>query len=474
MARKDLTDRKIKSLKPRETGRYEIMDSQVPGLGVRVSEAGKKTFIFFVRYPGTKHPSRRELGEYDDVVEPPENEDEDSWRGKRLLSLAQARAKARSWRRDIKLGIDPSRPVTTLTNGRGSPRTPMGVVFKTYLDEVVVGMDEAQPLQRKGLAVRRLLEREFFTPHIVNGALWPSLKDVPIGKVTPADILLVIDDAKKRGDFAAFHALSYINTLFNWAIGSSRFGIEYSPSDRIRPRNAIGKKRVRGRILSPLELAALRVVSDEIGYPYGSLYKLLGLTGLRKVEAAEATWHEFDLERRIWTVPASRMKNNAPHVVPLSDEAIALLRSLPRFSGEGAGDYLFSTRKGAKPINGFSKAYTRLRRMMEVELARFHSARGDQLNDVRVEHFHMHDVRRTVRTILPALGVPDNVAERVIAHAKTGLQKVYDLYAYLPEKREALEKLAVYLTTIEGEYQDGRSPSAPEDVGSIVVTKGRG
>lgn len=92
---------------------------------------------------------------------------------------------------------------------------------------------------------------------------------------------------------------------------------------------------------------------------------------------------------------------------------------------------------------------------MNVEIARFHAERGDQLIEVHVEDFHMHDVRRTVRTTLPALGVPDDVAELVIAHAKTGLRKVYDLYAYLREKREALEKLGRYVTRIVSEYRDG-------------------
>jgi integrase len=278
---------------------------------------------------------------------------------------------------------------------------------------------------------------------------------VPLGAVQPDDILLVIDDAKKRGDFAAFGALTHIRTLYNWAIGSGRYGIQTSPCDRIRPRNAIGKKRVRNRILSPTELGALWTVSNQIGYPYGSLYKLIMLTGIRKDEGASATWHEFDLQRGIWTIPAGRMKGEAAHIVPLSEEVIALLRSLPRFSGQGAGDFLFSTRNGARPINGFSKAYDRLRNLMNVELARFHADRGDQLNHIVVEHFHMHDVRRTARTTLPALGVPDNVAELVIAHSKPGLRKVYDLYAYLPQKRDALEKLGCYLTDIVAEYRDG-------------------
>ncbi len=129
-------------------------------------------------------------------------------------------------------------------------------------------------------------------------------------------------------------------------------------------------------------------------------------------------WQEVDFGRRLWTIPAERMKGDRAHEVPLSPDALALLKSLPRFN---AGDFVFSTTSGAKPVNGFSKAKERL----------------DKLSGVTGWKFH--DLRRTMRTHLSALPVQDMVRELVIAHAKPGLHKVYDRHSYEAEKRECLE-----------------------------------
>jgi integrase len=87
------------------------------------------------------------------------------------------------------------------------------------------------------------------------------------------------------------------------------------------------------------------------------MYRLLMLSGLRRNEVAEAQWREFDLKKKIWTIPAERMKGGAAHVVPLTDEMLALLSSLPRLD---AGDHLFSTTLGRKPVSGFSNTKRRL------------------------------------------------------------------------------------------------------------------
>jgi Arm DNA-binding domain len=88
MAKEKLTDRTLKSLKPRAGKLYDVMDSIVPGFGVRVSE-NRKTFILLTRYPGSNNPTRRALGEYD------------------VMGLEEAREKAREWRKLIKRKIDP-------------------------------------------------------------------------------------------------------------------------------------------------------------------------------------------------------------------------------------------------------------------------------------------------------------------------------------------------------------------------------
>ena len=162
----------------------------------------------------------------------------------------------------------------------------------------------------------------------------------------------------------------------------------------------------------------------------------MALTGQRKSEVAEARWSEFDLAAKVWVIPAERMKADAAHLVPLSDEVIAILKSLPRFT---RGDHLFSTDFGVKPVNGFSKGKVRLDKAMAAELG-------------RLDPFVLHDIRRSVRTRLsdPELKVPEIVRELVIAHTKPGLHKVYDLHAYRDEKRDALAAWAGKLHGIVG------------------------
>jgi integrase len=128
------------------------------------------------------------------------------------------------------------------------------------------------------------------------------------------------------------------------------------------------------------------------------------------------------------------MKSDAGHAVPLSDEAVRLLETLPRFT---RGDFLFSASYGARPVvGGFSKAKIRLDAKMQDELQR------------PFPPFVLHDIRRTMRTGLSTLPVPDLIRELVIAHTKPGLHKVYDQHAYLDEKRHALDLWAGRLRDI--------------------------
>src|SRR5262249_60444841 len=86
-AKCNITDRLLKSLKP-EADRYDVMDTAVPGFGVRVS-GGRKTFVLLTRYPHSNNPTRRALGEYG------------------VMSLEEAREKAREGRKLIKKKVDP-------------------------------------------------------------------------------------------------------------------------------------------------------------------------------------------------------------------------------------------------------------------------------------------------------------------------------------------------------------------------------
>jgi integrase len=154
----------------------------------------------------------------------------------------------------------------------------------------------------------------------------------------------------------------------------------------------------------------------------------------RRNEIAEMTWYEVDLDNALWVIPPERMTGDAAHEVPLPPMAIDVLTSLPRWTGP----FVFSTTGGERPIGGFSKMKLRVDAAMKEPIA----------------PWRFHDLRRTMRTGLGALPVPNNVAELCIAHVQPGLHRVYDRHSYRDEKRRAFELWA----TRVAEIVEPRSP----------------
>jgi integrase len=427
MAKRRLTDRTLKSLDPAKAGqRYDVFDTDLPGFGVRVYdkvEPGSKnpnmTFFLMTRFGGSANPARRSIGTFP------------------ALTLADARETARDWLEKVRKGIDPRDEVAArkLQQQRQEENT-FRAVAEDFIRLAVVGPNEKKPKQRKGLTVARELRSEFVVDRRdKNGKLErQGLGDRPIESITAQDIIRVLDDAVERGaEYQAHNLLGHVRRMFNWAIARGVYGIDRSPCDRMKPADVIGKKALRSRVLRDEELRALWNGAEKLGYPFGPLFQLLALTGQRKSEVAEARWREFDLEKRLWIIPPERMKGDAPHVVPLTDQAIRILEDIPRFE---KGDYLFSTTFGAKPVNGFSKAKVRLDKSMFEQMKK------------PLEPFVIHDIRRTMRTGLSALPIPDMVRELMIAHARPGLHKVYDQHAYLDEKRQGFELWGARLRSI--------------------------
>jgi integrase len=399
--KRTLNDRIVKALKP-AVHLYDQMDALVPGFGVRVAESGRRTFMLIARYGGSKNPTRRALGEYGE------------------LTLEEAREKAREWLKLVQQGRDPK---DEMERQRIAEQRKRANSFAAVAEDFI---SEKLPAERKGREVERDIRREFL----------PAWGGRPISEITPLDVRTLIKAAKDRGaPYQAHNLLGTVRRMFSWAIDQHVYGIETSPCDRLKPKAIIGEKVFRTRILTDDELRAFWPATAQLGYPYGPLFRMLALTGQRKSEVAEARWPEFDLAKRLWTIPAARMKADAAHVVPLSDDVIALLQSLPRFN---KGDHLFSTTFGEKPVNGFSKAKERLDKLMNT-----------------VEPWVIHDLRRTMRTHLSALPVPDLVRELVIAHTKPGLHKVYDQFAYVDEKRRALDLWAARLRAITEHLNGG-------------------
>lgn len=393
-----LTAKFIASLKPAAPGaRAHYWDALVPGFGLRVTDRGAKSFVVYRRWPGSRAPARRTIGDV------------------KSLTLAEARDKAREWITLAERGIDPAEQQR---KARIDEQRRRQSTFKAVV-EAWLASDEVKKT-RTADSVARETRDEFV-------AVWG---DWPITDVTAADVAAVIRAKATTAPAQARNLLGYLKRFFGWAQAQHSYELEASPVAALKPDRLVGKKVIRKRVLSDEELRALWQVTEALDYPFGPLVRLLALTGQRRSDVSEARWPEFDLVKRLWIIPAERYKTDAPHVVPLSDDAVAILENLPRFN---RGDHVFSTTFGVRPASGFSKLKVRLDKLLEGKLT---------------APFILHDIRRTVRTGLSALPIADNVRELVIGHAQPGLRAVYDQYAYLDEKRRALELWAARLNAI--------------------------
>jgi integrase len=155
---------------------------------------------------------------------------------------------------------------------------------------------------------------------------------------------------------------------------------------------------------------------------------MLLLTGQRRAEVACARWSELDFDAKLWTVPPERFKSGSTHLIPLTADMVGLLYALPCFR---TGNYLFTIGRGT-PTNNFFRTKQALDGLMIEELRKTDP-------NAKLTPFVLHDLRRTMRTRLSSLRIPDTVAEMVIGHGRKGLQRVYDQHKFIDEMREALE-----------------------------------
>jgi integrase len=392
MERFAFTDVKLRALPPATSGkRYEVGDALVPGLVVRVTDKGTKTLMLRARFANSPDPKRLEIGKLGE------------------MTLAQARDTAREWLAMKEQGLHPGEERKRSLEAERSRRQ---VTFAVVAEEFI-----ARHLRGKRKEDRSTRE--------IRTELIPHWGERPITDIDRGDVVRLIEAiAARPAPYYARNILVHIQSLFGWALHRGIYGLEHSPTDRLKPSQLIGALPPRQRVLADQELAALWRAADQLGYPFGPLVRMLVLTGARLNEVAGASWREFDRDRKLWTVPAERFKSGSEHLVPLTDDTLALLSELPRWT---KGDRLFSTTDGTKPVNGFSKTKARLDRLVAAEL-------GDV-----PPGWVFHDIRRTFRTRLSGLRVAHEVAEMVIGHGRKGLARVYDQYTYVDEMREALE-----------------------------------
>jgi integrase len=358
----------------------ELRDTDVRGLRLRTSPKGLRTFVLVARYPGQRHASRRAL---------------------MATGLKEARIEAAEWKHLLRQGIDPSAQRRVELDDHA-----FAAVAEAYISDI------QRRKQRRAAVAAREIRKELI-------AVWDKR---PVGQITRQDVVDLIRAIRDRpAPYYARNVLAHLRSIYDWAIDNGSYGLEASPCDRIKPRLLIGARQPRQRVLTDDEIRMLWAATGQLGYPLGPMYRLLLLTGQRKNEVAQAQWPELDFTAKLWAIPPERFKSGSPHIVPLTDDVVALLSDLPRLSG---GRYLFSY-SGKTPVAGHSVGKARLDALMQAQAP----------YPIR---FRTHDLRRTVRTRLSALRVPDVVAEMVIGHGRKGLQRIYDQHKFIDEMREAL------------------------------------
>jgi integrase len=161
------------------------------------------------------------------------------------------------------------------------------------------------------------------------------------------------------------------------------------------------------------------------------LVQLLILTGQRRDEVANMRWSELDLEKRLWTLPKERSKNDTAHEVPLSDAVLSVIGRLKKIAGKPG--FLFTT-TGEAPVSGFSRAKNRLDALV---LSGLH---GEATGPT--PHWTLHDLRRTAASGMARLGINLPVIEKILNHTSgsfAGIVGVYQRHSFADEKRAALE-----------------------------------
>jgi integrase len=391
-----LNDSQIRALKPRDK-RFSIADGN--GLILEVMTTGTKVWRFRYSLHGVRQPLVT-IGDYDDIP------------------LKSARERARKYSAIVAEGVS---PVSTARQDRGAEKRIDTVkeCGELYLE---AEMGNKSPDYRR--TTRRTLEKD----------VYPLIGNKPIGAVTAGDVLAICDRIKKRGSpKMALHTRNVLKRLYEFAIARQVAGI--NPAAMI-PARFVATTESRTRVLAPNEIGTMlrAIYASDIRRPLKLALHLLVLTMVRKSELIEATWMEFDLDEAIWRIPADRMKKDREHWVYLPQQAVTMLRELSET--KTSRTYLFPTVRGAdRPI-----AKSTLNQAVK--------ALG-----LEVEHFVLHDFRRTASTHLHEMGQSSDAIEKALAHAIKGMKGVYNRAEYAQERQRILQLWADF---VDAQIEGGR------------------
>lgn len=369
-----LNDITVRNMKPPASGSAQYPDGKIKGMGLRVTASGSKSFFLEYRFQTRKH--RLNLGRYP------------------VTSLAKARAKAHAALAMIAEGTNPQGPDTE------------DISFSAAVDLFV--SQYCQHTNRPSTAEQ--------TENLLRGYFLPAWERRTVESLGKADIAIVIEAIVKRGKVsAARHAFAAIRRFFNWMVEQGR--IPASPCAGLKPP---GRHVSRDHVLTDDELATIWRHTGKHEDTAHTIIRLLLLTAQRTGEVCGMAWDEIDFGERVWTMAGSRTKNHKPHAVPLTDTALAILKSIPRTESP----FVFPAR--GKPLQPYA-GYTKPKMALD-------AASG-------VTGWTLHDLRRTAATGMARAGMQPHIIERVLNHVSgtfAGVAGVYNRFQYMPEMREAL------------------------------------
>lgn len=398
-----LTDPAIRNAKPGPKP-HNLPDGG--GLGLEVQPSGSKWWRFRYRFDGKE--KMLSFGIYPDVT------------------LASARAMRDEARRDLVAGIDPS----AKKKARKATRAELAAnTFEAVAREWHQAVHTAKVSE--GHAERTLIR--------LQQDAFPWIGATPIAEVTAPLLLEALRKVEARGAIETAHRVRQAcGQVFRYGIATGR--CERDPAADLRDALQPVIVKHHAAITDPKQVGGLlRAFEDYQGLPTTrAALKLAPLVFLRPGELRQAEWVEFDLDAALWTIPPARMKrtkqqkiSGTPHLVPLSRQAVAVLRELEPLTGRMR--YVFPSPRDPKRPMSENGVLSALRRM-----------------GFGKEEMSGHGFRAMARTMIEErLGIPEAVVEAQLAHAvRDSLGRAYNRTEFLEQRRTMMQAWADYLDTL--------------------------
>lgn len=357
-----LSDTGIRSAKPLDRA-YKLADEK--GLFLLINPSGSKLWRLKYRFAGKE--KKLALGAYPAV------------------SLKDARKRCEEARSRVANGDDPA---VKKKQAKVAAALSAATTFKAVADEYI------DKTEREGRAVATVSKSRW-----VLALMEPALGSRPIADITPPELLAVLKKMEKRGNLeTARRARSFASRVFRYAVATGRAMAD--PAAPLQGALTAPVRKHHGAILEPKRVGELlRAIDGYDGQPITQLaLKFAPHVFVRPGEMRHAEWAEVDFDAAVWRIAAGKMKSRQSHFVPLSRQAIELLRAAGELSG--GGRYVFPSLRTPREPMSENTVNAALRRM---------GFTGDEMT--------AHGFRAMASTLLNESGKwhPDAI-ERALAH----------------------------------------------------------